>query len=95
MGSEFRFPPPWLPLHSMCTSRLQWSKLQFEGVPRGGSKVYTNSLNARQYVQALGTLTQGLIDQKFLEHAWQMGFLVEFCKSNKVNVQFTTVRSSK
>ena len=43
MGSEFRFPPPWLPLHTMCTSRLQWSKLQFEGVPRGGPKVYIKS----------------------------------------------------
>ena len=43
MGNEFRFSPPWLPLHTMCTSRLQWSKLQFAGVPRGGPKVYIKS----------------------------------------------------
>ena len=94
MGSEFRFPPPWLPLHTMCTSRLQWSKLQFEGVPRGGPKVYINHHNSRQYCQSLGTLIQELVNQKFLEHAWLVRFLAGLLKSNLVGVKVVTKGSS-
>ena len=95
MGSEFSFPPSWLILHPMCTSRLQWSKLQFGGCLEVAPRSTTIHLNSRQYGQSLGTLIQGLIGQKILEHAWQMGFLVELLKLNKVNVQFTTVGSSR
>ena len=82
MGIEFRFPPPWLPLHSMCTSRLQWSKLQFEGVPRGGPKVYIKSPQLKTIWSFPWHANTGFDRPKILEDAWQMGFQAELCKSN-------------
>ena len=49
-----------------------------EVAPRSTS----NHPKSVQHGQSLGTLIQGLVDQKFLEHAWQVRFLAELCKSS-------------
>ena len=73
-GSEFRSHPPWLLLHSMCTSSKSaqnfnsWGYLQMVPSPT------SNHHNSRQCAQSFGTLTLGLLHQSILEHAWRMCF---------------------
>ena len=78
----FSFPIPYqLGLTELAQQRSKaprGSVPALEVAPRSTSI----HLSSRQYGQSLGTLIQGVVDQKFLEHAWQMGFLAELCKSN-------------
>ena len=45
------------------------------GCPEVAPRSTSIHLKSRQYRQSIGTSTQGLVDQRVFEHAWQTSFL--------------------
>ena len=93
-GMNSGFPHPGCHCTPCAPAGYSGPNFNLQGCLEVAPRSTSNHHNSRQYGHSLGTLTQGVIGQKFLEDAWQMGFWAELCKSNQVNVQLTTVRSS-
>ena len=81
-GVNSGFPHPGCHCTPCAPAGYSGPNLNLQGCLEVAPRSTSNHPKSGQYGQSLGTLIQEFVDQKFLEHAWQMGFLARLCKSN-------------